>query len=123
MSDNPVHNQMARAMIIMVAAMLFAPTMDAIAKTLAIQYNVSPATTTFARFVVQSLFLFIFVGVAWRLGDLPIYLSKLNIVRGMLMGLAAMLFFVAIKYMPLADAISVFFVEPIINKGLYCNWV
>ena len=30
------------------------------------------------------------------------------------MGLAAMLFFTAIKYMPLADAISVFFVEPII---------
>ena len=105
---------MARAMAIMVAAMLFAPAMDAIAKTLATQYAVSPATTTFARFVVQSTFLFMFVGLAWRIGDLPVYFSRINVVRGMLMGLAAMLFFVAIKYMPLADAIAVFFVEPII---------
>ncbi|MGI9352355.1 MAG: EamA family transporter, partial [Rhizobiaceae bacterium] len=107
-------SQVARAMAIMVGAMLFAPVMDAIAKSLAISFDVSPATVTFCRFVVQTLFLFAFLGIAWRNRVLPVYFSMMNIVRGMIMGLAAMLFFTAVKYMPLADAISVFFVEPII---------
>ena len=100
-------------MTIMIAAMLFAPVMDAIAKTLAVNFAVSPATVTFGRFVVQSVFLFAFLVFAWRARALPIYFSPVNVLRGMIMGLAAMLFFTAIKYMPLADAISIFFVEPI----------
>ncbi|MDJ0614807.1 MAG: DMT family transporter [Rhizobiaceae bacterium] len=101
-------------MAIMVAAMIFAPVMDAIAKMLATQFDVSPATVTFGRFFVQTLFLFVFLVFAWSTRALPLYISKLNILRGMIMGLAAMLFFTALKYMPLADAISVFFVEPLI---------
>lgn len=101
-------------MAIMVAAMLFAPVMDAIAKTLAVSYAVSPATVTFGRFVVQSVFLFGFLCFAWKARALPVYFSAVNVLRGMIMGVAAMLFFTAIKYMPLADAISIFFVEPII---------
>ena len=94
--------------------MLFAPLMDAIAKSLATQSDVSPATVTFGRFVVQSIFLGLFVAVAWMKGAMKYVFSWMNILRGMLMGLAAMLFFTAIKYMPLADAIAVFFVEPLI---------
>ena len=101
-------------MAIMVAAMIFAPVMDAIAKMLATRFDVSPATVTLGRFVVQSVFLFVFLVFAWSRKSLPVYVSKVNILRGMIMGLAAMLFFTALKYMPLADAISVFFVEPII---------
>lgn len=101
-------------MTIMVAAMLFAPVMDAIAKSLATQSDVSPATVTFGRFVVQTLFLSVFVTIAWSKGAMKYVFSWVNILRGMIMGLAAMLFFTAIKYMPLADAIAVFFVEPLI---------
>ena len=108
------NTQIARAMMIMVAAMLFAPIMDAIAKSLATQSDVSPATVTFGRFVVQTIFLSIFVAVAWSKGVMKCAFSWMNVLRGMIMGLAAMLFFTAIKYMPLADAIAVFFVEPLI---------
>ncbi len=108
------NNQVARAMAIMVAAMLFAPVMDAIAKILAVRFDVSPATVTFGRFLVQTVFLFFFLALAWRARAVPIYFSGVNILRGMIMGLAAMLFFTALKYMPIADAISIFFVEPII---------
>lgn len=101
-------------MMIMVAAMLFAPVMDAIAKSLATYSNVSPATVTFGRFFVQTLFLGVFVAIAWSKGAMKYVFSWVNILRGMLMGLAAMLFFTAIKYMPIADAIAVFFVEPLI---------
>jgi len=101
-------------MAIMVAAMIFAPVMDAIAKMLATRFDVSPATVTFGRFLVQSVFLFVFLLFAWSVKALPVYFSWVNVLRGLIMGLAAMLFFTALKYMPLADAISVFFVEPII---------
>jgi RarD protein len=37
-----------------------------------------------------------------------------NLLRGLLLGAASLLFFTAVKYMPLADAIAVFFVEPMI---------
>ena len=111
---NNANTQIARAMMIMVAAMLFAPVMDAIAKSLATQSDVSPATVTFGRFVVQTLFLSVFVAMAWSKGAMKYVFSWVNILRGMIMGLAAMLFFTAIKYMPLADAIAVFFVEPLI---------
>lgn len=100
--------------MIMVGAMLFAPVMDAIAKSLATQYDVSPATVTFGRFVVQTIFLGLFVATAWAKGAMKYVFSWVNILRGMIMGLAAMLFFTAIKYMPLADAIAIFFVEPLI---------
>lgn len=106
--------RIARAMVIMIGAMLFAPFMDAIAKSLSTIHDVSPATVTFGRFLVQSLFLFVFIAVAWARRALPFQFSWMNILRGMIMGLAAMLFFVAVKYMPLADAIAVFFVEPLI---------
>ena len=113
-TGSSANGQIARAMMIMVAAMLFAPSMDAIAKGLATRHDVSPATVTFARFLIQSVFLLLFVGLAWRSGATPMRFSGMNVLRGMIMGLAAMLFFTSIKYMPLADAISVFFVEPII---------
>ena len=108
------NTRIARAMMIMVGAMLFAPVMDAIAKSLATRFDVSPATVTFGRFVVQSIFLFAFLAIAWARSVIPFKLSYMNILRGMIMGVAAMLFFTAIKYMPLADAIAVFFVEPLI---------
>lgn len=113
-SNSDPNTQIARAMGLMVCAMLFAPIMDAIAKGLATHYNVSPATTTFSRFFVQSTFLFVFVAWAWSQKAVALRFSPGNILRGMIMGLAAMLFFTSVKYMPLADAISVFFVEPII---------
>jgi len=107
-------NTVVPAMILMAAAMLLAPVVDAVAKYLAVNFAVSPAMVTFSRFLVQSLFLLVFIGVAWMRRDLAFAISWLNILRGMLMGLAALMFFTAIKYMPLADAIAVFFVEPLI---------
>jgi drug/metabolite transporter (DMT)-like permease len=38
----------------------------------------------------------------------------LNLVRGSILAVSSLLFFLAVKYMPLADAIAVFFVEPLI---------
>ena len=93
-----------KAMAIMVLAMLIAPFMDAIAKTLAVHHDLSPAFVTFSRFTVQTLVLGAFVFVASALGRQALYLSWINIARGMLMGLTAMVFFTAIKYMQIGRA-------------------
>ena len=108
--------QIARAMAIMVLAMLIAPSMDAIAKGLATRFDVSPATVTFGRFVIQTVFLLGFVGLAWRAGSLKVGFSAINVLRGMIMGLAAMLFFTAIKYMPRANVTPGTTLPPTVTK-------
>jgi len=98
----------------MAFAMLLLPIMDALAKLLSTQYGVSAGQTTFGRFAVQAcLFLPIIVVISgWR-GLLPKHLF-INLLRGAVMGTAVMLFFAALKYMPIADALAVFFLEPFI---------
>ena len=110
----PKPRSINNAMIVMVSAMTFAPIMDAIAKFGATEFGISPATITLGRFTVQSLFLGCFVVFVVIKGSKGFGFSWINVLRGMIMGLAALLFFTAVKYMPLADAISVFFVEPLI---------
>lgn len=107
-------NSVASAMAIMVTAMLFLPTMDAIAKYLANTEGISPTMTTFTRFVFQSVSLFLVLLLLPKraLGNKRNIL--INVLRGLLVGTAVMIFFTAIKYMPLADAIAIFFVEPLI---------
>lgn len=113
-SDNV---SIVRGMIIMALAMLFAPGMDVLAKYLGTEGNVSPGVVTFGRFLTQGivlgLLLSLLVAVGRKKKLLPTNLYG-NLLRGALMGLAAFLFFTAVTFMPVADAISIFFVEPFI---------
>ncbi|MEE9375892.1 MAG: DMT family transporter [Rhizobiaceae bacterium] len=107
-------NQVAKGMLLMIVAMLMLPIMDGIAKTLGVSYNVSAGQTTFGRFLVQALLLgVIIIGLyGWR-ALIPSNLW-LNLLRGALMSIAVMIFFATLKYMPIADALAVFFLEPFI---------
>lgn len=109
------------AMLIMVLAMLLVPGMDAIAKWLATQFSVSPATIAFVRFLVQSLLLFTLVAMRTRSVHITARKPAFNILRGLLMAAASMIFFISVKYMPIADAISIFFVEPIFV--MFLSWI
>lgn len=113
-SEVMIKPTIARAMMIMVAAMLFVPGLDAIAKYLALNHGISPASTTFFRFLIQSVLLFMAIIGLSRAGSFSGAKLGVNLLRGTLMGLASMLFFVSVKYMPLADCIAVFFVEPLL---------
>lgn len=96
------------------AAMFFLPIMDAIGKWLSIVDAVPPATVTFGRFLFQAL---ITLAIILALGGIKALRTRNlsgNLLRGALMGLGGVCFFVAIKYMPLADALAIFFVEPLI---------
>lgn len=96
----------------MAACMLILPIMDAIAKYMAVAMDMSPAQVTFYRFffqLVATLPLLLFLS--------PKDLIKakrpwMNLLRGVLHAAASLMFFAAVKYMPLADVFAIYFVEP-----------
>ncbi|MGI9411208.1 MAG: DMT family transporter, partial [Hyphomicrobiaceae bacterium] len=102
--------QVMLAMILMILAMLLLPAIDAIAKGLA--GSVPPGQIAWSRFFFQLLLLAPFV--LWRGGlEIGNYLWA-HVARGVLIALATLCFFTAVRVMPLADAIAVFFVQPFI---------
>lgn len=100
------------AIFLMTAAMLIVPMMDIIAKYLSAAL---PALeVTFGRFFFQFL---ICLGLAlavrrtfWLRARQP----GVNLLRGVLLATASLSFFTAVKYMSVATAISIFFVEPMV---------
>jgi S-adenosylmethionine uptake transporter len=103
-----------RAMGLMIIAMLILPGIDAIAKSLG--DVMSSAQITWSRFFVQSLMMLPLCLHA----RLPFLGPNLTIhaLRGALLGIATALFFHGLKYLELADAISIFFIEPLILTAL-----
>ncbi len=112
--ENRSDGTVARGMVLMIIAMLTLPLMDGIAKVLAVDYDVSAGQTTFGRFLVQACLLGPIIVVVYGVRALVPSQLLANLIRGALMSLAVMLFFATLKYMPIADALAVFFTEPFI---------
>ncbi|MCK5749522.1 DMT family transporter [Oricola sp.] len=110
----PAADDHVRGMALCAGAMLLLPLMDAIAKWLSTEVGVSPGQLTLARFVVQAVVSGAIVVAIAGFAALWPKRPLMNLIRGAILGTASLLFFLALKYMPLADAISVFFVEPLI---------
>jgi hypothetical protein len=93
--------ELVRGLALMVAAMLVLPAMDAIAKHLSA--SIAPGQIAWARFAFQTLFTLPLVVAAqgWR-GLVPRRLWG-NAARGALIAVASTMFFVSVKYMPLAE--------------------
>jgi len=97
---------------IMCVAMLLIPVMDGIAKGLG--GVVSGLQIGWARMFFQMLLLFpLILVMRGRRGLFPNRLG-LCALRGILIALASTFFFIALGYMPLVDAIAIFFVEPMV---------
>lgn len=104
------HAALSHGMAFMVLAMLLLPGIDALAKL--VSGSISAGQAAWARFFFQVLLLAPFV--AWQ-GGLKWERSLwAHAARGVLISVATLLFFSAIKVMPLADAIAIFFVQPFI---------
>ncbi len=103
---------------LMAAAMLMLPCMDAIAKYMANYAGMSPGQVTFYRFFFQILctvpLIFTAAGAAMLRPKRP----WMNLLRGAIHGAASLLFFAAVKYMPLADVFAIYFVEPFILTAM-----
>lgn len=97
---------------LMIVFALIAPGIDIFAK-LATQ-TLPPGEVALARFIVQLVLLS--PVVIWRgaFRNLTIMAMASHALRGLLLGIATVCFISAVQKMPVADAISIFFVEPMI---------
>jgi drug/metabolite transporter (DMT)-like permease len=105
-------------MAIMAGAMVILPTMDAIAKYMATFESMSPGQVTFYRFFFQLVCTLPLLMMISPSAVLSAKRPWMNILRGILHGAASLLFFVAVKYMPLADVFAIYFVEPFMLTAL-----
>ena len=98
-------------MSIMAIAVLYLPVMDGLAKYLGL--SISVGQIVLFRFALQCLFLLpfmIYFGIAiWPYGTL-----WLQIARALMMLITTLMFFTALLYLPMADSISIFFIEPML---------
>jgi drug/metabolite transporter (DMT)-like permease len=111
--DATARSDVLKGMLFMIGAMILIPILDAITKLLSTQYGVSPGQVTFSRFFVQAILL---CTVLLMFKPAPNLLPQQwggNLFRGGFHALASLSFFIALRYMPLADANAIFFVEPL----------
>ncbi len=106
----PAKNSTATAMVMMICAMLVLPGIDAIAKWLSA--SVSSGQVTWSRFFFQ---IFLMSPLLLRSRG-PWFTPTLwlHAARGAMIAFATLLFFSGLAYLPLADAISIFFIEPLL---------
>ena len=110
-SSRIVSGEIMVGALLMVAFSLIAPFHDPIAK-LATDH-VSSGTISFSRFAIQTLVLVPLV--LWRFGPRRLWPKNaphLHALRGVLMAVVTVLFVLALEYMHVADAMAIFFVEP-----------
>ena len=101
-----------QGLALMAAAMLIVPAMDVLSKLLS--QHINGAQVAQVRFGLQALLLMPFIIRTRGLTGLLPRNLWLNVVRALLVAAAVSIFFTALKWMPVPDAISVFFVEPLI---------
>ena len=111
-APNPADAIPHRGWLIAIAAMLILPGLDAIAKGLSDEL---PAVEiAFGRFAMHSILLTVVVLVIEGPSGFRIRRPVLLLAPGCAMALATLFFFIGLKFLPLADAISIFFVEPMV---------
>ena len=108
--SSPADNQTVKGVILFIAFAAYAPAIDVFGK-LATE-EVPAAEITFARFLLQTILLAPIVFCRRAFTAMPARDLVMHATRGILMAIATVFFFAALKHMPIADAISIFFVEP-----------
>jgi len=106
----PQRNATAQAMLMMIIAMLALPGIDAIAKWLA--GSISSGQVTWSRFFFQILLmapLLLRTRGPWFTPALWLHAA-----RGAMIAFATLFFFSGLAYLPMADAIAIFFIEPLL---------
>ncbi len=113
LTNSHTSNAGLHGILFMVAGMFLAPLMDGTAKYLSV--FVSPVEVALGRFFCQAAIVAVLAGFMGRSpGSLMKEVNRIQLVRGACLAISSIFFFSALKYMPLADAIAIFFVQPMI---------
>ena len=110
-AESADHPDMVRGMVLMAIAMLLVPGIDVFAKLLT--DTMSAGQIVWFRFFVQTLLITPLI-LYYRLWHLTEGTLVLQISRGIFLAVATVLFFAALRYLSIAQAIAIFFVEPLI---------
>ncbi|MHC5654622.1 DMT family transporter [Stappia sp.] len=105
-----------RGIVLMSAAMLLVPLMDVTAKYLTA--TLPPLQITLGRFAFQMLFALATAAIGPGVAVLKAPNIWPHLLRGVFLSGASVCFFTAIAIMPVADAIAIFFIEPMILTAL-----
>tara|TARA_B100000214_G_scaffold360806_1_gene323572 strand:+ start:2204 stop:3121 length:918 start_codon:yes stop_codon:yes gene_type:complete len=98
------------ALFLIVFAFLFLPTIDALAKLLG--DRISAGQIAWCRFLIQTILMGpIFF---WALRKHKVQKILLQFMRGVLIASTTVLIFASVKFMPLAEVIAIFFIEPLL---------
>jgi drug/metabolite transporter (DMT)-like permease len=97
---------------LMVASVLVAPMIDIFAKLATATAPVAEITA--GRFVVQTALMLPFALARGRLFSRSLRHAMFHVLRGVILTIGMIAFVLALKSMPVADAIAIFFVEPAI---------
>ncbi len=100
----------ASGVALMVASVLVAPMIDVFSKLSSAR--MPAAEITFARFVVQAALMLPFAFARGRLFSRSLNHAAVHVLRGFILTTGMIAFVYALKHMPIADAIAIFFVEP-----------
>lgn len=100
-----------RGAVQMCAGMLIIPFLDVFAKPLGETHG--PLEITFWRFFMQTVLMLPFM-VSLNLWMVPPGTILMQAVRGFLLAMAAVFFVAALQHLPMAEAIAIFFVQPMI---------
>jgi drug/metabolite transporter (DMT)-like permease len=106
------HSQQVQGVLLMVAALLTLPAVDGLAKYLSADY--SPLFIGWARYAVACLVVLPIAFARHRSQLFPAKQRSSHLLRTVLLVASMTLFFLAIARIPLATAISTFFVAPIL---------
>jgi len=93
------------------AGMLIIPFLDVFAKLLGVTHG--PFEITFWRFFMQTALMLPFV-IVLRLWTIPAGTLMMQAARGLLLAMATVFFFAALQHLPMAEAIAIFFAQPMI---------
>ena len=98
------------ALFLVVFAFLFLPTIDALAKLLG--DSISAGQIAWSRFLIQTILMCpIFF---WGLRKHKTQKIFLQFMRSVLIACTTVLIFASVKFMPLAEVIAIFFIEPLL---------
>ncbi len=110
-SKNPQMSPTALGILQLCAGMLIIPILDVFAKLLG--GRLDPVEVTLMRFIMHTCLMAPFV-VYLRLWQIPKKTLIIQAARGVLIAVATVCFFAALQYLPMAEAIAIYFVQPII---------
>ena len=108
----PAQPHPLRGILMIMTAVAMFTVMDSMAKYLSRFYPVPGIV--WARYAFHLLFVVMILGPRMKLGLVRTRHLGLQIVRGILLAASSMLFFSALKFMPMAEASSISFVAPML---------